>query len=54
MAGRLKTLIALAALAGVAGCAYQDPLELPDPYARGPGGGSYDPFYYGSGSPGYY
>jgi hypothetical protein len=32
MAERFKALILVAALAGLAGCAYQDPLRLPDPY----------------------
>lgn len=55
MAGSLKALVAAAVLAGAAGCAYQDPLHLPDPYPRQRlgGYGYYDP-YYGGGSSGYY
>jgi hypothetical protein len=51
-----KTLIVLSALAGLAGCAYQDPLRLPNPYpSYGGGSRSYSPYgvdplyYYGYG-----
>jgi len=54
MAGSLKTLIAMAAIAGLAGCAYQDPLAVPNPYATHgsrPGGTSSPYFFYGGMSP---
>jgi hypothetical protein len=51
-----KTLIVLSALAGLAGCAYQDPLQLPNPYpSYGGDSRSYSPYgvdplyYYGYG-----
>jgi len=53
MEGRLKTLIALTALAGLAGCAYQDPLQVPNPYATygsHSSGGSYSPYFIYGGS----
>jgi hypothetical protein len=47
MAGRSKILIALAAVAGVTGCAYQDPFQVPNPYAtHGAGAGAYSPYYF--------
>jgi predicted small lipoprotein YifL len=65
MAGSLKILIVLTALAGIAGCAYQDPLQLPDPYRTDGWGssrnsysfyggyGGYSPYYFGGYSPFY-
>ena len=54
MSGSLKALIAMAAIAGLAGCAYQDPLAVPNPYATHgslPGGTSSPYFFYGGMSP---
>jgi hypothetical protein len=50
MAGRFKVLIVAAALAGLAGCAYQDPYRVTDPFKSGggwaSGGYGYSPYGY--------
>jgi hypothetical protein len=67
MTRRLNALMIVAVLAGLAGCAYQDPLRVPDPYRTGDWGprsdsysfyggfGGYSPYYgYGMTDPFYY